>query len=139
MESAGIESSRLARCAGLVERLCGETVQYALPLILTVAGALGLYVLGGFLALQAGWTPPYTFMGMNSDPIFNLLSTTLGIVVCLETGSLIILWMMHEPNDRDNLIALLAAFAGFGAGAGLLRMTVHQSWAAVIHVLLSLL
>ena len=65
----------------------------------------------------------YRLMDIHADPSFAMLSTLVAFLLCVHTGALIRLGMMYEPEESPEIIALLAAFVGFGLAASRLRFT----------------
>lgn len=88
-----------------------------------VGGVFVAYLIFGSILIFVGeWSPPFPFLAVGSDPYFTVLSTLTGCIVCLVTGSLILLAFIDEKNAAQS-ISTLIAFIGFGFGAGVIRMT----------------
>ncbi|WP_227379867.1 hypothetical protein [Haladaptatus halobius] len=96
----------------------------AMPGMIVTGGVFLLYVVTGTLATITGiWMPQYPFLSLTADPYFAVLGFLAGLDICLGTGALIILYMMHGIETTRGQISTLAAFIGFGFGAGVISMT----------------
>lgn len=80
------------------------------------------------------WSPQFTFLALESDPYFNILSMLTGFIVCLVTGNLILLDFM-DGETTDQSISTLVAFIGFGFGAGIIRMTYLTTFQLLVYFL----
>ncbi len=82
------------------------------------------YVVAGTFATIAGiWSPEYPFLALTADPYFAVLGFLAGLNICIGTGALIVLYMMFGIETTRGEISTLAAFIGFGFGAGVICMT----------------
>ena len=113
------------QAAKSIERICIIVARWSVPLFIPAGCLFLLYVVGGYTAVSVGiWTPRYEFLSLSKDVYFAWLGFVLGITVCIGTGSLIGLAFLREGKggihtDRS----ILFSFAGFGFGAGIIRMT----------------
>lgn len=107
-----------------LERACVLGARVAISGMVVTGGVFLLYiVLGTFTTTTGIWTPSYPFLSHTADPYFAVLGFLAGLDVCVGTGTIIILHMMHGVETTRSQIATLAAFIGFGFGAGVIRMT----------------
>jgi hypothetical protein len=105
-------------------------------LLVPVGSLFCVYLVGGYVAISLGvWTPPYEFLAVSEDSYFAWLSFLVGLISCCWTGSLIGIAYLTSGEGRiyDELL-ILASFAGFGFGAGLLRMTYATVLASVLQL-----
>lgn len=111
------------RAITVLEKGAVTVFRFVTPIMYLVGGLLVGYLVFGYILISVeGWSPPFTFLALGSDSYFNVLSTLTGFIVCLVTGSLILLAFRDEEN-ADQSISTLVAFIGFGFGAGVIRMT----------------
>lgn len=83
-----------------------------------------LYLTGGFLLLQTGsGTLPYQFLSLDSDPVFNTLTTVSGIVIGTMCMVLVLFALVSQKNEDTDSIVLFFALIGIGFAAGLVRMS----------------
>lgn len=123
------------RAITVLENGAVTVFRFATPaMYLTGALFVGYLVFGYILISVGGWSPPFTFLAVRSDPYFTVLSTLTGFIVCLVTGSLIILSFINEENTAQSISTLLA-FIGFGFGAGAIRMTYLTTFRLLINLL----
>lgn len=92
--------------------------------MVVTGGVFLLYVVLGTIATRTGtWTPQYAFLSLTADPYVAVFGFLAGLDVCVGTGAIIILSMMRGVETTRSQIATLAAFIGFGSGAGVIRVT----------------
>lgn len=92
--------------------------------MIVTSGMLFLYIFAGMLAMNTGiWVSRYPFLSLTADPYFVMLSFLVGFDVCLGTGAIIMLYTMLGIDTTRDQISTLAAFIGFGFGAGVIRIT----------------
>jgi len=130
------QESLRARVAGAIERTCKTTARWSIPLLVPVGFLFCVYLVGGYVAISLGvWTPPYEFLSVSEDSYFAWLTFLVGLISCCWTGSLIGIAYLTSGEGRiyDELL-ILASFAGFGFGAGLLRMTYAAVLASVLQL-----
>lgn len=83
-----------------------------------------LYVILGIAGAVLGWfDPPYTFLSLESDPLFNIGGTLAGISIVQSSGSLLLYYFLVGVEDSKSELAMLFAFVCFGFGGALLRVT----------------
>lgn len=111
------------RAITVLENGAVTVFRFATPIMHLVGGVFVAYLIFGSILIFVGeWSPPFPFLAVGSDPYFTVLSTLTGCIVCLVTGSLILLAFIDEKNAAQS-ISTLIAFIGFGFGAGVIRMT----------------
>jgi len=106
-------------------RVCIVAARWSTPLFLLVGCLFFVYLVGGSIAVSLrSWSPSYEFLSLSEDVYFAWLGFLSGTTICVGTGSLIGLVLFTEGDVQiHNEISILASFAGFGFGAGLLRIT----------------
>ena len=113
------------QAAKTIERICITAARWSVPLFVPTGCLFLLYVVGGYTAVAVGvWTPGYEFLSLSKDIYFAWLGFVFGITVCIGTGSLIGLAFLREGKGGIHTErSILFSFAGFGFGAGIIRMT----------------
>lgn len=79
-----------------------------------------IYILtGGIGYLIGAFNPAYSFLGLESDPFFNLFVTFLSFFLVTQSLATIVLDGILEPRGRNfDIVVILSAIAiGFGAAA----------------------
>ncbi len=105
-----------------------EVARILLRPVINGAFFLGLafifYIVGGFLGIRLGVVHlPYSFLSLQTDPVFNLLAASIGILVCVGASALLFLTYLNDYINPGNDIVILCSCIGFGFGAGVLRIT----------------
>jgi len=102
--------------------------------LVVVSGFLGYLVLGALCHWVGFYDPGFSVMSFE-DPVFTLLGTSVGIVICLISGSLAVSTRLLEPgNERASFVVLLSLIA-FGFGAATLRLTAGPARACLVELL----
>lgn len=57
------------------------------------------------------------------------------LAICQGTGTLVVVAMMDGVRTVRDIVSVLAAFVGFGLGAGPLRLTMHRTLRFIIELI----
>lgn len=90
--------------------------------LVVVSGFISYLVLGGVFHWLGFYSPEFSVMSFG-DPVFTILGSLTGIVICVMSGSLAIATRLLVQKDaRANFVMLMSLIA-FGFGAATLRVT----------------
>ena len=107
-----------------LEALAKVSFHFAFHGMVFFIPALGFYVVGGFLGTRAGvFQLSYPFLSLHEDPLFNLLTVTLGFLFCVANFTLLFLTAFADYNNDYEELIILSTCIGFGCGVGMIRMT----------------
>lgn len=110
------ERSLEALLATKIERICFLSLRVTIPGMVVTCGIFFLYTFVGMLVTLTGiWMPSYPLLSFSSNVYLAVLGLLAGLTVCLETSSIIILYMMRGIKTTRGQISTIISCIGFGA------------------------
>lgn len=94
------------------------------------------YIIGGTLLSQiGGMSLPYSFLSVNSDPVFNILVTVSGVTIGTGCLALVFFALVSQKNDAGVGIVVFFALVGLGFAAGLVRLSIAVTLRFLVHLI----
>jgi hypothetical protein len=133
-------TSRTVKAVTLLESHLRFSVFFGLGGALMTGGLFLLYVLIGTVAQVLGlFHPPYPFLSLEADPIFNIGGAVTGLFIVQGAGSMLLYHFLVGFEDEKSQFAVLMSFISLGFGAALLRITLLRAIRFLQYIALELL
>ena len=115
---------RLPNPSTPLERVLARLLRIAaLGSVIICLSFVGYLLVGYGLHLIGVYTPTFTVLSL-SDPFFILLGCCTGVVICMMSGSLLLLTLLTSVKDANAEFVILMSLIGFGFGAATVRVTI---------------
>lgn len=96
---------------------------------------LSYFLIGAIVTTILGLHTPYPFLSLEADPVLLIDSTIVGVFIVQTAGSLL-LYHFYVGIDDESLSTVVLNFILLGFGAGLLQMTLPETWELLISFVL---
>lgn len=106
----------------------------------SIGSAVIVTVFLGYLIFSAAchwlgfYNPGFRVLSFE-DPVFTILGTITGAIICLTSGSLAVSTHFLEPRDERTSFVIFTSLIAFGFGAATLRVTVGPAQTCLVELL----